>query len=386
MNIELIDEFSQNPTRIKVIGVGGGGCNAVNRMIEAGVQHVDFVAMNTDVQALGLSLADTKVPLGKKLTGGLGAGGNPEVGGKAAEEDRDTIRDLLTGADMVFITAGMGGGTGTGAAPVIASVARELDILTVGVVTRPFGFEGKQKARIAEEGIRKMREFVDTLIIIPNENLLKVVKPNTPLREAFKVADDVLRQGVQGISDLITRPGIINIDFADVRKIMKGRGDALMGVGRGRGENRAVDAATTAINNPLLDDIQIEGAKGILVNVTAGPDFTLQEYSEVMNIINANSKSDEETEIIVGTAEDPEMEDWVVVTVIATGFQHVRAVEEEKPAQERKEVLSVDEWDRILGKGGAPKKEERMVPRSLFPSEDELGIPAVLRYQRRKGQ
>jgi cell division protein FtsZ len=273
---------ASSPTVITVVGVGGGGSNAVNRMIDAGLPDVNFIAMNTDQQALSGSYAEIKIALGQKLTGGLGAGGNPDVGESAAIEDTDHIRELLSGSDMVFITAGMGGGTGTGAAPVIAGIARELGILTVAVVTRPFSFEGIRKQKIAQGGIDKLREQVDTLITIPNQHLLTIVEKNTPIRQAFLVADDVLRQGVQGISDLITQAGDINIDFADVRTIMKGKGDAIMGIGIGTGANRAVDAATNAINNPLLEDANIEGAKGLLVNVSGGSNFALNEYQEVM--------------------------------------------------------------------------------------------------------
>ncbi|MFW5788711.1 MAG: cell division protein FtsZ, partial [Spirochaetota bacterium] len=304
MRIEIQDEERVlgeaygSPTVIKVIGIGGGGSNAVNRMIAAGVQNVEFCAVNTDLQALQRSNAEVRLPLGSELTGGLGAGGKPEVGEKAALEDKSEIQRVVQGADMVFITAGMGGGTGTGAAPIIAQVARDMGILTVAVVTKPFDFERKHKMRLADDGVAKLREAVDTLIIIPNQHLLKIVDKKTPITQAFLVADDVLRQAVQGISDLITKPGEINIDFADVRTIMSGQGDALMGIGTGDGDNRAVDAATAAINNPLLEDASIEGAKGILVNVSGGLDFTLTEYEEILTIITANA--DEDALIIAG--------------------------------------------------------------------------------------
>ena len=249
---DKIGEKAANPTVIKVIGVGGGGSNAVNRMIDAGIKNVEFIVANTDLQALSGSRAPKKIGIGSKLTGGLGAGGKPEIGEQAAEEDIDTIANMLKGADMVFVTAGMGGGTGTGAAPIIAKAAKENGALTVGVVTKPFDFEGKVKMRLADEGIAKLHEQVDTLIVIPNQNLLRIVDKTTPIKQAFLIADDVLRQGVQGISDLITQPGEVNIDFADVRTTMEGKGDAILGVGKGEGENRAVDAATAAINNPLL--------------------------------------------------------------------------------------------------------------------------------------
>src|SRR5512136_1742884 len=318
MNIELFDAAATSPTLIKVVGVGGGGSNAVNRMIAMGLKNVAFTAVNTDQQALHGSNAETRFAIGTKLTGGLGAGGIPEVGEKAAMEDQDGIQTLLKGADMVFITAGMGGGTGTGAAPVVAHVARQMGALTVAVVTKPFDFEGKRKMQLAEEGIAKLRQEVDTLITIPNQHLLKIAEKRTPIREAFFMADDVLRQGVQGISDLITEPGEINIDFADVRTIMKGKGDALMGIGIGAGENRAIDAATNAINNPLLEDARVEGAKGILVNVTGGYDFCLCEFEEVMKIMTANA--DDDALIIAGTSIVDDMSEKIKVSVIATGF------------------------------------------------------------------
>ena len=292
MELEILEETLGNKTVIKVIGAGGGGSNAVNRMISCGVQGVEFVAANTDLQALEKSEAKMKLPLGTKLTGGLGAGGNPDVGEQAAEEDKETIKNILKGADMVFITAGMGGGTGTGSAPVIARIAKEIGALTVAVVTKPFGFEQKRKMDLAESGIEKLYNEVDTLITIPNENLMKIVEKNTPIREAFLKADDVLRQGVQGISDLITQHGDINIDFADVKAVMNGQGEALMGIGTGRGDNRAIDAATSAINNPLLEDANIDGAMGLLVNVAGGHSLALSEYKEIMDIITENIDPD----------------------------------------------------------------------------------------------
>ena len=320
MKIEIQDdsrvlgEAYGSPTVIKVVGVGGGGSNAVNRMIAAGVQNVEFCAVNTDLQALQRSNAEVRLPIGSELTGGLGAGGKPEVGEKAALEDKSEIQRVVQGADMVFITAGMGGGTGTGAAPVIAQIARDMGILTVGIVTKPFDFERRFKMQLAEQGIARLRESVDTLIVIPNQHLLKIVDKSTPITQAFLVADDVLRQAVQGISDLITKPGEINIDFADVRTIMHGQGEALMGIGVGDGDNRAVDAATSSINNPLLEDASIEGAKRILVNVSGGLDFTLSEYEEILNIITATA--DEDALIIAGTAVDELMENEVKVSVI----------------------------------------------------------------------
>ncbi len=307
-----------NPTVIKVIGAGGGGSSAVNRMIDSGMNNVEFIVVNTDLQALGLSRAPRKLGIGEKVTRGLGAGGKPEIGEKAAIEDRDLIENALRGADMVFVTSGMGGGTGTGSAPVIAQIARDMGALTVGVVTRPFNFEGKVVARIADEGLEKLRQAVDTVIVIPNQNLTKIVERRTPIREAFRMADEVLRQGVKGISDLIMVPGEINIDFADVRTIMEGKGDAIMGIGASTGDNRAIEAASKAINNPLLEDSRIEGAKNILVNVTGGEDFSLVEYQEIVDLITENADAD--AHVITGFIIDPSMGDEVRVTVIATGF------------------------------------------------------------------
>ncbi len=313
-----IEEESQLTARIKVVGVGGGGGNAVNRMIQAGIKGVEFLVANTDVQAMRASAAPVKLQIGGKLTKGLGAGANPEIGKQAALEDTDRILEALSGADMIFITTGMGGGTGTGAAPIIASLAAELGALTVAVVTKPFTFEGKRRRVQAEQGIRALRDTVDTLITIPNERLLNFVERATSLGEAFKIADDILRQAVQGISDLITVPGEINLDFADVRTIMHGMGMALMGTGVSSGEHRAVEAAQRAISSPLLEEASIEGAKGVLINITGGTDMTLFEVHEAASIIQ--EAADEEANIIFGTVIDPRMKDEVKVTVIATGF------------------------------------------------------------------
>jgi len=313
----MLDE-EQLGAKIKVIGVGGGGGNAVNRMIQAGIKGIEFMVANTDVQAMRTSLAPVKLQIGGKLTKGLGAGANPEIGKQAALEDTDRILEALSGADMIFITTGMGGGTGTGAAPIIASLAAELGALTVAVVTKPFGFEGKRRRIQAEQGIRSLRETVDTLITIPNERLLNFVERATSLNEAFTIADDILRQAVQGISDLITVPGEINLDFADVKTIMHGMGMALMGTGVSSGEHRAVEAAQRAISSPLLEEASIEGAKGVLINITGGPDMTLFEVHEAASIIQ--EAADEEANIIFGTVIDPRMKDEVKVTVIATGF------------------------------------------------------------------
>lgn len=308
---------SQNAV-IKVIGVGGGGSNAVNRMIESGIRGVEFVAMNTDVQVLDLSAASRKVQLGGNLTRGLGAGGNPEVGKSAAEESKNEIRKVLEGSDMVFITAGMGGGTGTGAAPVVADLAREIGALTVAVVTRPFAFEGPKRSRLAEQGVTSLMGRVDTIITIPNDKLMSVVERRTTLKEAFRVADDVLRQGVQGISDIITIPGQINVDFADVKAVMSDAGPALMGIGYGVGDQRAIQAAQSATNSPLLEQT-IHGAKGLLVNITSSEDLTLSEASEAMAYIQSLCDADE-ANIFFGTVVDEEMDGSVRISVLATGF------------------------------------------------------------------
>ncbi len=314
---ELIDNVPQNAV-IKVIGVGGGGGNAVKHMIDNSVEGVDFICANTDSQALSDIDARTVLQLGGDITKGLGAGANPDIGRAAAMEDRDRIADALRGADMVFITAGMGGGTGTGGAPVVAEVARELGILTVAVVTRPFPFEGKKRLGIAHNGIAELQQHVDSLITIPNEKLLDVLGKNTSLLDAFKEANNVLLGAVQGIADLIIRPGMINVDFADVRTVMSEMGMAMMGTGSSRGENRAREAAERAINSPLLDDIDLEGARGILVNITAGLDLSLGEFSEVGDTIEEFAS--EEATVVVGTVIDPELGDELRVTVVATGL------------------------------------------------------------------
>ena len=341
-----------SPTVIKVIGTGGGGCNAVNRMIECGLENVRFIAANTDLQALNRCKSENKLPIGGKLTRGLGAGGRPEVGENAAMEDREMIVNALRGADMVFVTTGMGGGTGTGSAPVIAQIARECGALTVGVVTKPFTFEGKHKMRLADEGIEKLRDAVDALIVIPNQHLLKIVDRHLGMKDAFKKADDVLRQGVQGISDLINREGEMNVDFADVREFMAGQGDALMGIGTGSGENRASVAAEDAMNNPMLEESTITGAKHVLVNVTSSENFSLPEFEEVVNIITENVDADAITK--AGWIIDNSLDDRILVTVIATGFQSKTAIsieskrhEEKEKKPERSDFLFADEFDKI---------------------------------------
>ena len=388
MNIEVIEDSGIVPTVIKVIGAGGGGSNAVNRMIAAGLKNVQFIVANTDVQALGLSRAETRLALGTKVTHGLGAGGKPEVGEKAALEDREAIAQALRGADMVFVTAGMGGGTGTGSAPVIAQIARDLGALTVAVVTRPFDFEGKAKSRLAQEGIEKLRQAVDTLIVIPNQHLLKIVERRTPIKQAFSLADDVLRQGVQAISDLITVPGEMNIDFADVRTVMQGQGDAIMGIGAATGDNRAVEAATKAINNPLLEDARIEGARNLLINVTGGEDFSLTEYAEILVLITESA--DREFFQKPGLIIYPSVGDEVRVTVIATGFDRGSRPEattrvDSVPVQRGfEDYLSNAEWKRITETPTTPRGKQYLLGRN--EEEDELDIPTVLREQKFAGE
>jgi len=352
-----LDAESGQFASIKVVGVGGGGTNAVNRMIEAGLQGVHFVAMNTDGQALQASNASDRLQLGSKLTRGLGAGSNPEVGHNAAEESREEIRALIEGADMVFVTAGMGGGTGTGGAPIVAEIAKECSSLTVAVVTKPFSFEGRRRLSQAERGIAQLKEKVDTLIVIPNDRLLQVVEKRTSMLDAFKIADDVLRQGVQGISDLITVPGLINLDFADVRTIMTNAGSALMGIGRASGDDRAVKAAKQAVSSPLLE-ASIEGAKGILLNITGSSNLGLFEVNEAAEIIA--EAADPEAMIIFGAVIDETLQDEIRVTVIATGFEGER----EGASDGR-------------GESGRTETGKRLDIRPF--ATDDLEIPAFLR-------
>jgi cell division protein FtsZ len=370
-------EEAKDNAKIKVIGLGGGGSNAINRMMEARFTGVEFIVANTDVQALRASPAPVKLQLGARLTMGLGAGADPEVGKNAALEDRDQIKKLLDGADMVFVTAGLGGGTGTGSAPIVAATAKEMGILTVAVVTKPFAFEGRRRSLQAEAGLAELRSVVDTLITIPNQRLLAVVDRGTPLVEAFKVADTVLLQAVQGISDLILVPGLINLDFADVRTIMAGMGMALMGAGVGKGEHRALDAAQKAIASPLLDETSIEGARGILINFTGGSDLSLHEVEEAARIVQ--EAAHEESHIIFGAVIDPSLQDEVRITVIATGFT------------ERKEGSlpsgKVVEMQRAPRPGAPPSKDwRRRVPADIRaeadgPTEEDLDVPAFLRRQ-----
>ncbi|MGA2781724.1 MAG: cell division protein FtsZ [Smithella sp.] len=315
---ELTEVCSENLAKIKVIGVGGGGGNAVNTMISSSLHGVDFINANTDAQALGVSSSPIKIQIGAQITKGLGAGSNPEIGRQSALESRDEIRPYLEGADMIFITAGMGGGTGTGAAPVIAEIARECSILTIAVVTKPFQFEGKKRNIQAEEGIAQLRETVDTLVVVPNQRLLSLGGRNLSLLEAFKKADDILYQAVKGISDLILVPGLINLDFADVKSVMSNMGMAIMGTGVASGENRAVEAAQRAISSPLLEDNTIQGAHGILLNITGGPDMSLYEVNEASSLIQ--EEADDDANIIFGTVIDQNMHDEIRITVIATGF------------------------------------------------------------------
>ena len=384
-----------NTAVIKVVGVGGGGSNAVQRMIESGIKGVEFIAMNTDVQVLDLSPATKKVQLGVNLTRGLGAGGDPEVGRNAAEESKPEIRKVLEGADMVFITAGMGGGTGTGAAQVVADVAQEMGALTVAVVTRPFRFEGPKRERLADEGVLGLTGKVDTIITIPNEKLLGVVEKKTTFHDAFRVADDVLRQGVQGISDIITIPGQINVDFADVRTIMKDAGPAIMGIGYGVGDNRAVQAAQAATSSALLEQ-RIDGAKGVLVNITSGDDLTLAETSEAMIYIQSLCDQDE-VNIIFGSVIDPSMEGTVRISVLATGFDPISAVSSrariESSAQPATAVRhsvnpvipSVTSAD-VVAEARAKMFEKKIEETPDMIEESDLDIPAFIREHRNRQQ
>ncbi len=361
---ETVFNGVENFAAIKVVGVGGGGTNAVNRMILEGLRGVDFIAVNTDAQALIHSQAQSKIRIGEKLTRGLGAGGDPERGMKSAEETADDLRESIKGADMVFVTAGMGGGTGSGAAPVIAKLAREMGSLTIGVVTKPFMFEGAKRKRVADEALNRLKDNVDTLIIIPNDRLLDIVDKKASLQSAFRLADDVLRQGIQGISELITVPGLINLDFADVKTIMGEGGAALMAVGRGSGENRAVAAAEMAIKSPLLD-VSIEGARGVLFNVTGGEDLTLHEVYEAAEIVRR--VADPDVNLIFGAVINPEMKDEVRITVIATGFQ-----------AQAKRLPGTGSGVAAGNVVAAPGKKTIDFPVRQFDRED-LDIPAFLR-------
>ena len=358
-------------TEVKIVGVGGGGNNAVNRMVEAGVHGVEFVAINTDAQALSMSLALRKLVIGSRAARGLGAGGDPSAGAKAAEISRDVLEESLAGADMVFVTAGMGGGTGTGAAPIVAQIAREQHALTVGVVTLPFLFEGARRMRVAEEGVVRLREVVDALIVIPNERLRQFADRQITVVEAFRLADDVLRQGVQGISDLVTMTGLINLDFADVKSIMTGAGTALMAIGEARGEDRAIQAARAAISSPLLD-VSIEGARGVLLNVTGGPDLALHEVSEAANTVA--EAVDPSANIIFGAVVLPRAQSELKITLIATGLRA------EPPRQARRPASEPDREEYPARIPGRP----RPLPRSsdLDEEDDDLDVPAFVRRRR----
>jgi cell division protein FtsZ len=360
--LSVRDQSGNYLALIKVVGVGGGGSNAVNRMVDAGLTGCEFIAINTDAQALLMCDADVKMPIGSDITRGLGAGADPAVGRAAADESRDELKEALKGADMVFVTAGEGGGTGTGAAPVVARLAQEIGALTVGVVTRPFSFEGRRRAEVASRGVDELRDEVDTLIVIENDRLLQVVEKRTSILDAFTLADDVLRQGVQGITDLITIPGLVNLDFADVRTIMNEAGSALMGIGTASGENRATEAARTAVSSPLLES-SIEGATGILLNVTGGPDIGLFEVNEAAQVVT--SAADQNANVIFGAVIDESLGDEVRVTVIATGFgpgRTRRRKRTEEPADEKR------------------TGEERREPAERFDvSDDVLEVPSFLR-------
>ncbi|MBO4293610.1 MAG: cell division protein FtsZ [Clostridia bacterium] len=353
---------------IKVIGVGGAGNNAVNRMIESGIKGVDFIAVNTDRQALQTSRANTKIQIGEKVTRGLGAGANPDVGAQSAEENKSEIAEVLRGADMVFVTAGMGGGTGTGAAPIVAATAKEMGILTIGVVTKPFTFEGKKRLSQAERGIESLKGKVDTLVVIPNDKLLQIIDRKTSIIEAFRMADDVLRQGVQGISDLIAVPGLVNLDFADVKTIMLNTGMAHMGVGRASGENRAEDAAKEAIESPLLET-SIEGARGVIINITGGESLGLHEVNTAAELVQRSV--DPEANIIFGTVTDPSMDDEIQITVIATGF-------------EKNENISTIGVDNLVSKTWEKKINSIPSNSEIGTSQNDLDIPAFLRKNKNK--
>jgi cell division protein FtsZ len=377
--------------KIKVVGVGGAGGNAVNRMIESGFTGVDFVAVNTDAQALGCSLAQNQVQIGKKLTHGLGSGGNPEVGRKAAEEDAEHIAAVIKGADMVFVAAGMGGGTGTGAGPTVAKMAKQMGALVVAVATKPFQFEGQYRMRQAVEGLRLLKQEVDTAIVIPNQRLLAVASKNTPVREAFRIADDVLLRATRGVSDLITVPGLVNLDFADVKSVMTEMGDAVMGTGVSSGKNRAVEAAQQAISSPLLEDASIAGAGGVLVNVTGGPDLTLHEINEAAMIIN--DAIGVESNMIFGAVVDDELKDSAMITVIATGIRGTKKVEREARVERRPAPARLT--PRPSARPSAHRSPERPRPEPARPAEGnvlvareprrnsrrELEIPTFLRRQ-----
>lgn len=382
-----IEEVQGQKAKIRVIGIGGAGGNAVNNMIASNMHGVEFIAVNTDMQVLEMSIAPVKVQIGFELTRGLGAGSNPEIGRQAAIEDKASIMESLDGADMVFITAGMGGGTGTGAAPVIASIARELGALTVAVITKPFFYEGKKRLLNAEEGIRELVENVDTLIVIPNDRISLVVEKGTPMIKSFSMANNVLKQAVQGISDIILVPGLINVDFADVRTIMESTGRAVMGSGSGSGERGAFEAAKKAILNPLVEDSSVEGARGILINITGGLELSLNEVQEATSLIYDSAHED--VNVIFGAVIDPDLTDEIRVTLIATGF-------EEK--KEKAELHQLKKWtpikepvglkkgtERILAKSLNYNFETKTIPDNIFNYDEAVNIPALMRKSSQKG-
>jgi len=391
----MIFEFEDSPARnarMKVFGVGGAGGNAVNRMIDEDLEGVEFISANTDAQVLKGSRAQVTIQLGKKLTRGLGAGARPEIGRQALHESQEDVRKALDGADLVFITAGMGGGTGTGAAPIVGEIARELGALTIGIVTRPFSFEGKKRMRQAEQGLAELRRTVDTMIVVPNDRLLSVVGKGTSFREALKRADEVLLHATQGISDLISVSGEVNVDFADVRTIMACRGPALMGSGFGEGDNRAQEAAQEAISSPLLDEVSIAGARGVLINITGGMDLAIDEVSQISSIIQ--EEAGDEAEIIFGAVHDPTLEGKVRVTVIATGFDRSEAEEENvirpefarAPQPQPKQQVHMQPQRRVVAVGGSSEPME--MPLQRFPDRvitteqiRELDIPTFIRRQ-----
>jgi cell division protein FtsZ len=377
-NMTITPNQMESFARIKVVGVGGGGCNAVDRMIDEGLQGVEFVAVNTDAQALMLSKAPTKVRIGEKLTRGLGSGGDPEVGQKATEESAEELYSVLKGSDMVFITAGMGGGTGTGGAPIVSQIAKEIGSLTIGVVTRPFTFEGMRRIQSAESGISRLKEQADTLIVIPNDRLLQIVDKRSNLQQAFRMADDVLRQGVQGISELITIPGLINLDFADVRTIMSEGGAALMAVGMAKGEDAARSAAEQAISSQLLD-ITIDGARGILFNVTGGPELTLFDVNQAAAIIKETAHPD--VNLIFGAVIDPNMKDQVRITVIATGFERTGMPRRIIETSYKEPHKSAEAEPAPVQQQPSRSETRDFQPRS-FNTED-LDIPTFLRNRNR---
>jgi len=389
---ELMDVDSQNAV-IKVVGVGGGGGNAVNHMLKSAIEGVDFICANTDAQALSNSQVKTALQIGSSLTKGLGAGANPNIGHQAAMEDKERIAETLRGTDMVFITAGMGGGTGTGAAPVVAEVAKEMGILTVAVVTKPFPFEGPKRMKVADAGIEELTRHVDSLITIPNERLLQVMGKNVSLLDAFSAANDVLLNAVQGIAELITRPGLINVDFADVRTVMSEMGMAMMGTGSATGENRANEAATAAVHSPLLNDVNLNGAKGILVNITAGLDLEIGEFDEVGNTVR--DFADEDATVVIGTVIDPDMSGELRVTVVATGLgeskPQLKVIEPPVEAAELKKAVGDDlaggpvnynDYDRPITTRTPSAEAKRYVEAAVEKSDMEfLDIPAFLRRQ-----